>query len=192
MTSILKVDTIQDTDGNNIINESGNTITIGASGDTTNIIGTLQNDGAAVGGQNTPAFSAIKSSQTTGQADATWTKITYDTELLDSDGKFADSRFTPTVAGKYFVSLIATVGTSAASSVNQASISVYKNGAQASTNFNNTCKVESEVELIIVTISGIIDLDADDYIEGYVYIDKTTNTPRITSSEFSAFKVIGA
>jgi hypothetical protein len=34
MTSILKVDTIQDADGNNIINESGNTITVGASGDT--------------------------------------------------------------------------------------------------------------------------------------------------------------
>lgn len=48
MTSILKADTIQDTDGNNIINESGNTITIGASGDTTNIIGTLQNNGAAL------------------------------------------------------------------------------------------------------------------------------------------------
>ena len=50
MTSILKADTIQDTDGNNIINENSNTITIGASGDTTNIIGTLQNNGAAVGG----------------------------------------------------------------------------------------------------------------------------------------------
>ena len=37
MTSILKADTIQDTDGNNIINESGNTITIGASGDTITI-----------------------------------------------------------------------------------------------------------------------------------------------------------
>ena len=48
MTSILKADTIQDTDGNNIINESGNTITIGASGDTTNIIGTLQNNGSAL------------------------------------------------------------------------------------------------------------------------------------------------
>jgi hypothetical protein len=34
MTSILKVDTIQDTAGNNIINESSDTITIGASGDT--------------------------------------------------------------------------------------------------------------------------------------------------------------
>ena len=48
MTSILKADTIQDTDGNNIINENSNTITIGASGDTTNIIGTLQNNGAAL------------------------------------------------------------------------------------------------------------------------------------------------
>jgi len=48
MTAILKVDTIQDTSGNNIINENSNTITIGAAGDTTNIIGTLQNNGSAV------------------------------------------------------------------------------------------------------------------------------------------------
>jgi uncharacterized protein (AIM24 family) len=37
MTSILKVDTIQDTAGNNIINENSDTITIGASGDTITI-----------------------------------------------------------------------------------------------------------------------------------------------------------
>ena len=37
MTSILKADTIQDAAGNNIINESSDTITIGASGDTINI-----------------------------------------------------------------------------------------------------------------------------------------------------------
>jgi hypothetical protein len=37
MTSILKVDTIQDQAGNNIINESSDTITIGASGDTVTI-----------------------------------------------------------------------------------------------------------------------------------------------------------
>jgi|TARA_R100001463_G_scaffold45581_1_gene93949 hypothetical protein len=48
MTAILKVDTIQDTSGNNIINESSDTITIGASGDTTNIVGTLQNNGSAI------------------------------------------------------------------------------------------------------------------------------------------------
>jgi hypothetical protein len=33
MASILKVDTIQDQSGNNIINENADTITIGASGD---------------------------------------------------------------------------------------------------------------------------------------------------------------
>ena len=37
MTSILKADEIQDSSGNNIINENANTITIGASGDTVNI-----------------------------------------------------------------------------------------------------------------------------------------------------------
>jgi hypothetical protein len=37
MTSIIKVDTIQDQDGNNIINENADTITIGASGDTISI-----------------------------------------------------------------------------------------------------------------------------------------------------------
>jgi hypothetical protein len=37
MTSILKVDTIQDQSGNNIINENAGTITIGASGDTISI-----------------------------------------------------------------------------------------------------------------------------------------------------------
>ena len=50
MSSILKVDTIQDQSGNNIISESSDTITIGASGDTVNVVGTLQNNGAAIPG----------------------------------------------------------------------------------------------------------------------------------------------
>jgi hypothetical protein len=51
MTSILKADTIQDTDGNNIINESSNTITIGASGDTISVPSgaTIANSGTATG-----------------------------------------------------------------------------------------------------------------------------------------------
>ena len=48
MTAILKVDTIQDTSGNNIINENANTVTIGKAGDTVNVVGTLQNNGSAV------------------------------------------------------------------------------------------------------------------------------------------------
>ena len=51
MSSILKVDTIQDQDGNNIINENANTITIGASGDTITIPSgaTITNNGTSTG-----------------------------------------------------------------------------------------------------------------------------------------------
>ena len=55
MASILKVDTIQDQDGNNIINESANTITIGASADTITIPSgaTLANSGIITGFEST-------------------------------------------------------------------------------------------------------------------------------------------
>jgi len=51
MASILKVDTIQDQSGNNIINENADTITIGASGDTITIPtgATLTNNGTQTG-----------------------------------------------------------------------------------------------------------------------------------------------
>ena len=51
MSSIIKVDTVQDQDGNNIINENANTITIGASGDTITIPSgaTLANAGTVTG-----------------------------------------------------------------------------------------------------------------------------------------------
>tara|TARA_R110000772_G_scaffold67912_2_gene150495 strand:+ start:694 stop:1734 length:1041 start_codon:yes stop_codon:yes gene_type:complete len=50
MSSIIKVDTIQDQNGNNIINENANTVTVGKAGDTVNIVGTLQNNGAELTG----------------------------------------------------------------------------------------------------------------------------------------------
>jgi hypothetical protein len=68
MSSILKVDTIQDQSGNNIINENADTITIGASGDTITIPAgaTLSNLGTASGfgltwqSVKTADFTAVK------------------------------------------------------------------------------------------------------------------------------------
>ena len=106
MTAILKVDEIQDTSGNLIIKEDSNTITIGASGDTTNIVGTLQNNGSAVGGDLTPSFFAYQGS---GQviANATNTTVTLDTELYDTDNAFASNTFTVPSGegGKYFFTI---------------------------------------------------------------------------------------
>jgi len=77
MTSILKADTIQDTDGNNIINESGNTITIGASGDTITIPSgaTITNSGTATGFTGVIAAKIETIAPTT--PDVTTTSATY-------------------------------------------------------------------------------------------------------------------
>ncbi len=50
MSSILKVDEIQDTSGNNIINENANTITIGKSGDTVNLAAGATQSGFGLSG----------------------------------------------------------------------------------------------------------------------------------------------
>jgi hypothetical protein len=77
MASILKVDTIQDQSGNNIINESADTITIGASGDTVTIPAgaTISNLGTATGfGKVLQVVQASDSTQTD-TSSATYTDI---------------------------------------------------------------------------------------------------------------------
>ena len=53
MSSIIKVNTVQDTDGNNIINENANTITIGKSGDTIQVASGASLVGAGIEWQST-------------------------------------------------------------------------------------------------------------------------------------------
>jgi hypothetical protein len=66
MTSTIKVDNIQDQDGNNIINENANTITIGASGDTVTLASGASQSGFGRTGtvdwdttKKTAAFTAV-------------------------------------------------------------------------------------------------------------------------------------
>ena len=58
---------------------------------------------AVAGGTNTPAFLAYKNATQGSISGNTATKITYTEELFDTDNNFASSRFTTTVAGKYYV-----------------------------------------------------------------------------------------
>lgn len=74
---------------------------------------------------NGPAFSAYASSNQT-LSNATWTKINYGAEEFDTNGNFASSRFTPSVAGYYQVTGSCNF---AASSTNTRFVSVYKNGS---------------------------------------------------------------
>ena len=109
MASILKVDTIQDQSGNNIINESSDTITIGASGDTITIPSgaTMTVPNGGLSGQNYPAFQAtLVASQNI--SNDTVTTGQYSIEGFDTDGCYDTGtyRFTPTTAGKYVIGLV--------------------------------------------------------------------------------------
>ena len=65
----------------------------------------------ASGGTNTPAFFAYKTSSTQSLNSGTVTKVTFNTELYDTDSNYASDRFTPQTAGKYhFNTSVATSG----------------------------------------------------------------------------------
>ena len=179
MTSILKVDTIQDTDGNNIINENSNTITIGASGDTTNIIGTLQNNGVAVGGTNTPAFEAVLSGDFN-ITDATYQKIPFATEVFDTASAFDSStnyRFTVPSgqAGKYyFYAQLDHQG-----SAMTANWTIFKKNG----NYIRGSHFDADnVTYNSQRLTGVLDLAVGDYVEVWGYNDTTSGTNSVVKS----------
>ena len=196
MTSILKADNIQDADGNNIINESSNTITIGASGDTTNVIGTLNKDGVAV--TNTPAFQAyLNANQGSISAD-TFTKVAFDTEEFDSDGNFdtSTSRFTPTTAGKYLVTVNLYLDGGGQGNLRIYAPVIQKNGstyAQAGDD-----KAQGYQNNGTETLSVIVDMNgSSDYLEVFMYHftqDNSSSNVGGANTEqamFTAHKLIG-
>jgi len=86
---------------------------------------------ATAGGTNTPAFEAY----TTGLqsiSDNTYTKMTMATEVYDTDGDYDNStnyRFTPSVAGKYFVYAKGFADPSNFGNLENCQIQFYKNGS---------------------------------------------------------------
>ena len=75
MAGIIKVNQYQDFNGNTLFTSDGS--------------GNLTTQNISY-----PAFSVAKSAQTTGQSDATYTLVTYDVELVDTDSAFSSNRFT--------------------------------------------------------------------------------------------------
>jgi len=127
--------------------------------------------GTAMVSGNMPAFLAFPSSNQTISA-ATWTKVTLDTEIFDTNSNFASNRFTPTVAGYY--QLNATVGFigQTAGSGAQAAISFYRNGALYMQGVNLAISGVN-----IITLSGLIYFNGStDYVELFCYLNGTTLT----------------
>ena len=171
MAGIIKVNQYQDFNGNTLFTSDGN-------GNLT----TLKT--------NYPAFQAYQgSTQTISQT--TTTKAEIDTEEFDTDNCYDTStyRFTPTVAGKYFV--YAQLQLFGSSDIELARTYIYKNGSQL---------VRGDVDPVnsypqnrnTVKVSYTIDMNGStDYIEvfGLLTTGATRSIENGLNSHFGAYRI---
>jgi hypothetical protein len=149
-------------------------------------------------GTNTPAFMAYLSSAQS-ISDATWTKIQFDTEVLDTDNAYDNSsnyRFTPQTAGKYLVNCYTVPNTGTNTDILRHYQSIYKNGSQAQL-YNLDTRDGGGFRVPGISSSYIINMNgSSDYIEIFVYADSNSgNNANIAGgsdehSFFSAHKII--
>jgi len=143
--------------------------------------------------QNTPAFQAtVNAAQTLSTGTAT--KMEFNTENFDSDGKYDPStnyRFTPTIAGKYLIHGRIGWADEPIEDKSQ-NTQIFKNGSlvfQA-----NRRTAASTGRDATVACVAIVDLDADDYVEVYGYHNSGSNADTLnstTSCIFEGYKLIG-
>ena len=173
MSSILKVDQLQDSGGNALITSDG-------SGNLT---------ASAV--TNTPAFRAtVNADQTV--ADSTWTKINFDVIDYDTHSAYstANKRFTvPTGhGGKYLFTAGANFYLD---DTRRIGIRLYVNGAQRQhgrTDFESA----SANSFMCATSTFIVELSVGDYVEAYT-IQANGNSRGLNKAynEFTGQKLIG-
>jgi hypothetical protein len=123
----------------------------------------------AGGGTNTPAFMA-KQTGTQNINNTTWTKVQFNAEVFDTDGTYDHSsnyRWTPGVAGKYFMYLGITIDD--LDDGKRLATKVYKNGVGVAESL--TLSSSGVTEKNSNTTSFIDIADDDDYYEAYVYHD---------------------
>ena len=127
-----------------------------------------------------PAFEAYLSSSQTGIVDVTETKVQLDTEVFDTDNCYDNStnyRFTPTVAGKYYVYGKVHVD-DAAGNMRNAQTWIYKNGSSYTfsvVNFHSGDTTDGEAAS--PNVSAVIDMNGtSDYVELYGLADLVSGT----------------
>ena len=183
----LKVGTITTSSG------SG-TITLGQSGETVNIPSGVTVSGASA---NTPAFEAKRSANQTASAGA-FTKMELNTVLYNT-GDYDNStyKFTPTVAGKYYVYINAYHNPSSTANLYDYAVAIYKNGSEADGAAEFLIDTEGTTgitEVAAQTGVRVIDMNGTtDYLEFYFYQTVSGGTPTISSRSFAgAYRLIGA
>ena len=147
---------------------------------------------SGIGGDNTPAFFAYKTSNQS-ISNTTATKVTFESELVDSGSVYdtSNSRFTPAVAGYYIIGAKWRYDTG--TNFSTAQFRVNRNGS-----------VISKVTFVNddssgMTFNQMFYSDADDYFEMFAYqnsggsvtINGNSTYPEQDQAVFYAYRIIG-
>lgn len=134
-----------------------------------------------------PSFYVEKS---TGQSvnHATYTKLSWPTEIFDTNANFASDRFTPNVAGKYY--LTASSQINSISNAKYLRTMIYKNGALL---FEGARVSMGATGAVNTKAMGIVEANGTtDYFEVYVYQNNgaaATISATAASTYFQGYKI---
>ena len=156
--------------------------------------------GEGIGSLNVPAFLA-KMSANQDVSDATNTKVTFDTEVFDTDSKYDHStnyRFTPTVAGTYFLYAQVLGISNNNTEIVDFILSIRKNGTAIYSTRHNPSNNYANQFALNIQVADVA--DSDDYYEVFAYINDLSGNPDIdndlgtgfgVASFFGGYKLIG-
>ena len=169
--------------------QSGTSLTIGSSGDTVALT-----SGVVQSNLMYPSFVAYRTSSAQSLSNNTTTKCEYNTELFDTDSCYDNStnyRFTPTVAGKYFVYHQVGYGRNTSNVFENGQVFIYKNGsniASQQTSKNAVSNFEMASIHTICEMNG-----TSDYLEGYIQIGVSSGTRSLNTdlnvNQFGAYRI---
>tara|TARA_R100000388_G_C7143164_1_gene110941 strand:+ start:62 stop:580 length:519 start_codon:yes stop_codon:yes gene_type:complete len=165
---------------NEIIKQSGSSITIGVDGDT--VSGPFT---------NTPSFAAkITGNQSI--SNDTDTKVAFDTVVWDTDSAFSTSTYRFTVpagkGGKYYLQAHTQIPGIDANEIGQ--IMIYINGSHDQLASVREQKASSDRIFRMIT-AYTVSLSAGDYVEIYVY-QNSGDAQNATNQYFTGHRIIGA
>ena len=170
------------------------TITIGQSGETVTIPtgATITNSGTAngFGGTMTPAFaSALSGTQSVSSGSST--KVTFNTEIYDTNNCYDNSsnyRFTPNVAGKYFVYATVTVWAGADSAYQYGICYIKKNGSTDIAVSNMDVRNANNARWFACPAHTTVDMNgSSDYLEVYGLAGSSSSPVFYGDNHFSTF-----
>ena len=146
---------------------------------------------SGVGGNMTPAFSVRQTTNQTGLSSDTLTKISFQSEVFDTDNAFASDKFTVPSGkgGRYFFDASTRIRSGTLFQLRNAVMYFYKNGSamgdQYSAHYNSNLMLESRQNY-----SFVDDASDGDYYEIYATGTVDSGTVNLYQTTFTGFKII--